>query len=87
MKVEHFGCKKAQGVLQEFYAHIFTLNMVGTPMTSLVAAPAQDTIERKTVRGQLAYKYNCRSGTGKMRTGSGVVVYSIFCPTVISVRY
>jgi hypothetical protein len=56
MKIEQFGCKKVQGVLQEFYAHIFTLNM-----TSLVAAPAQDIIEKKTAKRQLAYKYNWKN--------------------------
>ena len=28
MKIEQFGCKKTDGVFQEFYAHIFCLNMV-----------------------------------------------------------
>lgn len=56
MKIEQFGCKKAQGVLQEFYAHIFTLNM-----TSLVAAPAQDIIERKTAKRRLRYRYNWKN--------------------------
>ena len=55
MKIEHFGCKKVQGVLQEFHAHIFTLNM-----TSLVAASAQDIIERKTANRHSS-KYTCSS--------------------------
>ncbi|UZS00117.1 IS4 family transposase [Chondrinema litorale] len=66
MKIEQFGCKKGQGVLQEFYAHIFTLNM-----TNLVAAPAQDLIERKTIKRRLNYKYNWRNAIEKMLTGSG----------------
>ena len=28
MKLEHFGCRKMEGVYQEFYAHIFMLNIV-----------------------------------------------------------
>lgn len=53
MKIEYFGCKKTEGVLQEFYAHIFMINMI-----SLIAQPAQRIIERKTCKRQYRYVFN-----------------------------
>jgi hypothetical protein len=28
MKIEHFGCRKPEGIYQEFHAHILVMNMV-----------------------------------------------------------
>jgi len=56
MKIEQFGCKKPQGILQEFYAHIFMINMIG-----LIARPAQKIIDKRTSRTKLAYKYNWKN--------------------------
>jgi hypothetical protein len=53
MKLEHFGCKKMEGIYQEFYAHIFMLNIV-----AILGNEAQQEIDIK-VKGRLyAYKYN-----------------------------
>lgn len=53
MKLEEFGCKRYEGVYQEFYSHIFMMNL-----TTLIGTQAQKTIETKTKRRRLAYKYN-----------------------------
>ena len=56
MKIEYFGCKKSQGIYQEFYAHIFCLNMV-----SLVGRLAEEKIEQQTKNRKLSYKYNWKN--------------------------
>lgn len=56
MKIEQFGCKKAQGVFQEFYAHIFYLNMI-----SLTGLAASDIIQQKTAHRKWSYKYNWKN--------------------------
>lgn len=53
MKLEHFGCRRPQGVFQEFYAHILVMNMVA--LTGLAAAQQ---IEKKTKHRKRKYKYN-----------------------------
>lgn len=53
MKVEQFGCRKTEGIFQEFYAHIFCLNMVG-----LMGSIARKEIEKKTAHRKWKYKYN-----------------------------
>jgi hypothetical protein len=56
MKIEYFGCKKSQGIYQEFYAHIFCLNMV-----SLVGRLAEEKIEQQTKNRKHSYKYNWKN--------------------------
>lgn len=53
MKIEHFSSRLPEGIYQEFYAHIFCMNLV-----SLVGRCAQNIIEVKTGNRRLKYKYN-----------------------------
>ena len=53
MKLEQFGCRKYEGVYQEFYAHIFMMNLV-----TLIGNDAEDAIAVKTRERKLKYKYN-----------------------------
>lgn len=53
MKLEHFGCKKMEGIYQEFYAHIFMLNIV-----AMLGNEAQQDIDIKVKDRKHAYKYN-----------------------------
>jgi len=53
LKIEYFGCKKPEGVLQEFYAHIFLMNFI-----AIVTAVAQDSINEKTKHRKQQYKCN-----------------------------
>lgn len=56
MKIEQFGCKKTEGVFQEFYAHIFCMNMVG-----LTGSIANGQIIDKTKHRRHRYKYNWKN--------------------------
>ena len=56
MKIEQFGCRKKNGLYQEFYAHIFCLNMV-----ALSASIAQTEIKKKVSHRKYAYKYNWKN--------------------------
>ena len=56
MKIEQFGCKKTEGVFQEFYAHIFCMNMV-----ALAGNIANETIQMKTRHRKWKYKYNWKN--------------------------
>jgi hypothetical protein len=56
MKIEQFGCRKAEGVRQEFHAHVFIMNIV-----SLFGMEASETIAKKTVKRKLTYKYNWKN--------------------------
>jgi hypothetical protein len=53
LKIEYFGCKKPEGIYQEFYAHIFFMNLI-----AITGQIAQNTIEHKTKKCHLTYKYN-----------------------------
>jgi len=53
MKIEHFGCRKPEGIYQEFHAHILVMNMV-----ALTGLAASEQIEKKTKHRKLVYKYN-----------------------------
>lgn len=53
MKLEHFGCRKPEGVFQEFHAHILVTNMVA--LTGLAAAQQ---VEKKAKHRKRKYKYN-----------------------------
>ncbi|RBQ01398.1 transposase, partial [Pedobacter miscanthi] len=52
MKLEQFGCRKPEGIFQEFEAHIFMINLV-----ALLGIQAQREIDRNKKR-KLKYKYN-----------------------------
>ena len=56
MKIEQFGCKKAKGVFQEFYAHIFCMNLVG-----LTGHVANQQVATRTKHRHLRYKYNWKN--------------------------
>jgi hypothetical protein len=62
MKLEHFGCKKMQGIYQEFYAHIFMLNMV-----AIVGNEAQQIIDEKLDERKHKYKYNWQNAYRHVR--------------------
>lgn len=53
MKIEQFGCRKAEGIYQEFYAHIFCINMI-----SLAGSMANLCIQERTKDRNKQYKYN-----------------------------
>ncbi len=53
MKLEHFGCRKMEGIYQEFYAHIFMLNIV-----AMLGNEAQEDIDINVKDRKHAYKYN-----------------------------
>jgi hypothetical protein len=53
MKLEHFGCKKPQGILQELYAHSFMMNLV-----AVIGNEAKQIINIKTKKRKLVYKHN-----------------------------
>lgn len=53
MKLEQFGCKKTQGVYQEFYAQIIMMNIA-----SLISKLAEKQIEHSTKKRKHKYKYN-----------------------------
>lgn len=62
MKLEYFGCKKMEGIYQEFYAHIFMLNMV-----ALVGNEAQQIIDEKLAHRKRKYKYNWQNAYRHVR--------------------
>lgn len=53
MKLEFWGCRKAKGIYQEFYANVFMYNLV-----CILGEEAQAGIEAKTKKRKLEYKYN-----------------------------
>ena len=53
MKLEQFGCRHYKGIYQEFYAHIFMLNL-----TSLLGNQVQKQITQITKKRKLTYQYN-----------------------------
>lgn len=53
MKLEQFGCKRYEGIYQEFYAHIFMMNLV-----SIIGNDAEEKVIQKTKHRKLKYKYN-----------------------------
>nr|WP_280868275.1 IS4 family transposase [Lunatimonas salinarum] len=60
IKVEQFGCRKPQGIYQEFYAHILAMNMVAL---AGMAATGQMEMEGRKRKGKrkLLYKYNWKN--------------------------
>lgn len=62
MKLEQFGCRVPQGVYQEFYAHIFMMNMV-----TILGNQAQEEIEVKTKNRKGKYQYNWQTAFNLVR--------------------
>ena len=66
IKVEQFGCRKPQGIYQEFYAHILAMNMV-----ALAGIAATEQIEMKSKKRKkkrkLVYKYNWKNAFLQLR--------------------
>lgn len=56
MKIEQFGCKKPEGVFQEFYAHLFCMNLIG-----LTGGMANQNIKKKKKNCRYRYKYNWKN--------------------------
>ena len=56
MKLGYFGCGKPSGIFQEFYAHIFCMNIV-----ALAGGTAQVAISKKTSGRKLGYTYNWKN--------------------------
>lgn len=56
MKLEQFGCRRHEGIYQEFYAHIFMMNLVG-----IISTDAESVIKSKTQNRKLKYKYNWKN--------------------------
>lgn len=53
MKLEQFGCKLPKGVYQEFYAHIFMMNLV-----AILGNEIEPEIEIQTAKRKYKYKFN-----------------------------
>ncbi len=53
MKLEQFGCKNYYGIYQEFYAHIFSMNLV-----SIIGNQAEEQVIENTKGRKLIYQYN-----------------------------
>ena len=47
MKLEQFGCRKQDGVYQDFYAHIFMMNMF-----ALIGSGIQEEMDRVTIKSK-----------------------------------
>lgn len=57
MKLEYYGCKKTVGIYQEFYAHIFMMNLVA--LHGIIASPH---IDVKHQERKYDYAYNWKNG-------------------------
>jgi hypothetical protein len=73
MKVEQFGCRRPEGVYQEFYAHILAMNMV-----ALAGMAAEGAIEEKTMDRKLTYQYNWKNAFRYLRDVT-VDLFSLEC--------
>lgn len=56
MKIEHFGSKKVEGIYQEFFAHIFHINMI-----SMIGIASKEVIDKKTSKRKIKYKFNWKN--------------------------
>jgi hypothetical protein len=72
MKIEQFGSRKHEGVFQEFYAHIFCMNMVG-----LFGQQADRIIKLKTKKRKLIYQYNWQNAFRMVRKKTVELLSSI----------
>jgi hypothetical protein len=73
IKVEQFGCRKPEGIFQEFYAHVLVMNMV-----SLAGMAASAGIKKKTKNRKWIYKYNWKNAFRQLRA-SMVELFSREC--------
>jgi hypothetical protein len=53
IKLEQFGSRKPEGIYQEFYAHIFMMNLI-----SIISNDSEEEIVNKTIHRKNEYKYN-----------------------------
>ena len=66
IKVEQFGCRKPQGIYQEFYAPILAMNMVA--LAGIAAAEQMEMKSRKRKKKRkLFYKYNWKNAFLQLR--------------------
>lgn len=56
IKVKQFGCRKPEGIHQEFYTHKQAMNMV-----ALIRMAAAKEIKKKNAKRKLTYKYNWKN--------------------------
>jgi len=70
MKLGYFGCGKPEGIQQEFYAHIFCMNLV-----SLTGSIAETVIRGKTKKRKLSYTYNWKNAYRVVRDRIGGLLY------------
>ena len=66
IKVEQFGCRKPQGIYQEFYAHILAMNMVALAGIAATEQIKKKSRSRKKNR-KLMYKYNWKNAFLQLR--------------------
>lgn len=71
MKLEQFGCKKAAGVYQEFYAHIVMINI-----TALIGWLSEPEIQQRTRGRKHQYKFN-RANAWKFIRNKIVELYTL----------
>lgn len=77
MKIEQFGCKKPEGVMQEFYAHVFCMNMI-----ALYGMTAGKIVERKTKNRRWVYKYNWKNAYRFYREKVILLLLQLKLPTI-----
>lgn len=53
MKLEQFGCRRHEGIYQEFYSHVLMMNI-----STLIANQSEEYITLKTTKRKHKYKYN-----------------------------
>ena len=71
MRLEHFGARKPMGVMQEFEAHIFMMNI-----TALIGLAAQEKIEKSCNKRKLEYKYNWQNAHRFIRAEMHKLLYT-----------
>lgn len=71
MKLEQFGCKKADGVYQEFYAHVIMMNI-----TALIGWLSEPEIQQRTQDRKHQYKFN-RVNAWKFVRNKIVALYTL----------
>ena len=62
MKLEYFGCRKSQGVYQEYYAHIFIMNII-----AFLRLMSREKVKNKTKHRQYSYKSNWQNAYRTVR--------------------
>lgn len=81
MKLEQFGCRKQEGIFQEFYSHIFMMNL-----STLVANQSQEYITEKTSKRKHKYTYNWQNSFRFFRNEFvNIFHYGIFEETLVNI--